>query len=198
MNSEYNYSNTANDGSNDDTNLSNTMTNMNNKLNNIKLNFGNLYSYIPNLLNNNIIIPYENLILLEMSINDLSVQLQSIFTVIKEENAEENVEQNNKLEYITEIKGFENIEDTIKIEDKEELYKHQTEIVNKTLIKMMPIYFLYLMMIDKESILNSSRFGKSNANNLSGVPCFYPSTNENLNNNNNNVNNNIDIELDLD
>ena len=182
----------------DDSNLSNTMTNMNKKLNNIKLNFGNLYSYIPNLLNNNIIIPYENLILLEMSINDLSVQLQSIFTVIKEENnieenEEENLEQNNKLEYITEIEGLEKIEG---MEDKENLYKHQNEIVNKTLIKIMPIYFLYLMMIDTESILNSARFGKSNADNLTGNPCFYPSTTENLNNNK--VINNIDIELDLD
>ena len=183
----------------DDANLSNTMTNMNKKLNNIKLNFGNLYSYIPNLLNNNIIIPYENLILLEMSINDLSVQLQSIFTIIKEENnieenaEENNTEENNKLEYITEIEGLEKIEG---MEDKENLYKHQNEIVNKTLIKIMPIYFLYLMMIDTESILNSARFGKSNADNLTGNPCFYTSTTENLNNNN--VNNNIDIELDLD
>ena len=190
MNPNANSNANSND---DDANLSNTMTNMNKKLNNIKLNFGNLYSYIPNLLNNNIIIPYENLILLEMSINDLSVQLQSIFTVIKEENAEENAEENNKLEYITEIEGLEKIEG---MEDKENLYKHQNEIVNKTLIKIMPIYFLYLMMIDTESILNSARFGKSNADNLTGNPCFYPSTTENLNNNN--VINNIDIELDLD
>ena len=48
-------------------------------------------------------------------------------------------------------------------------YENNNKLVDKTLINLMPLFFLYIMMIDKNSILNSKTFNTQN-DDLNGLP----------------------------
>ena len=146
-----------------------TMNNLKQKCNNIMTNFANLNLYI---FNNNTTIPYENLILLELSINDFAKQMQSIFYLINEEKTENDNNDNNNdkptLEYLHDDKCNNDKCNNDKNDIFNE-YENNNKLVDKTLINLMPLFFLYIMMIDKNSILNSKTFNTQN-DDLNGLP----------------------------
>ena len=152
-----------------------TMNNLKQKCNNIMTNFANLNLYI---FNNNTTIPYENLILLELSVNDLAKQMQSIFYLINEEKTENDNDNNNNdndnnnnndnkttLEYL----HYDKCNNDKCNNDIFNEYENNNKLVDKTLINLMPLFFLYIMMIDKNSILNSKTFNTQN-DDLNGLP----------------------------
>ena len=51
-----------------------------------------------------------------------------------------------------------------------EKQKKTDVLVKNTIAKMLPLFLLYLMMCDNESILNSKTFGKNNDEILNGIP----------------------------
>ena len=138
--------------------------------NKITADYSYLSSNITNLLNNELIL-YDSLTELEISMNDLSINIQSILFIIEEtkkQNEFENINYNeNYIDYF---------------EKEKEKEKKNDVLVNNTVKRMLPYLFLYLMLIDKESILNSSSFGNNNIDDkLNGCP--------NINNNDiNNIN----------
>jgi len=147
-----------------------TKNNLDIYLNKLNFSFNKItddYDYIFSnikLLNNEIIIN-ELLTNLEISMNDLSINMQSILFIIKnkksidEENNHEENKKNNEEEY--------NNED-IYMENKNKV------LINNTVKNMMPYLFLYLMLIDKESILNSSSFYSKKNDNSNEILNGYP------------------------
>jgi len=172
--------------------INNSIANINIKYNKIKKNYEKLYSEIPNLNNNNIILPYENLILLEISLDDFANQLESIFLFIKfEKNDLENkklLEQQSNVSNVNNINNINNINDVNDMNDMNDVndinnindvnyvndvnnINNTNKLVDKTLKNMLPLFFFYLMAIDNNSILNSKTFGNLNINNnLNGEP----------------------------
>ena len=124
------------------------ISNINKTYNKIIDNYNNIYSKLPQYLNN-YIIPYNTVVDLDVSMTDLSIQLQSILFII--ESQEENSCKGN-LDVELEI--------DIDVEQNEKDIKVD-KIVDNTIVKMMPLFLLCLMMVDNESILHSSTFGKS-------------------------------------
>ena len=115
-----------------------------NKLNYTFTKLTNDYNYISsnitNLLNNDEI-PYDHLTDLDISMNDLSINIQSILFII------ENAENSDKCHE----------EQVIKNQEEYEKQKKTDTLVNNTIINMLPIFLLCLMMFDKESILKSMK-----------------------------------------
>lgn len=144
--------------------INNSIDNINIKYNKIKTKYEKLYSEIPNLTKCNIILPYENLILLEISLDDFANQLESIFLFIK---FEINDLKNKKL-----LEQQNNVDDTeYDDNDTQSNVNDTNKLVDKTIKNMLPLFFFYLMMIDDNSILNSKTFGNSNISNiLNGEP----------------------------
>ena len=105
------------------------------------------YNYISTnitkLLNTEII-PFGHLTDLDISMNDLSINIQSILFII--ENAIDNDENCT-------------IEQIIKNEEQYEKQKKTDVLVENTMKKMLPIFLLCMMMFDNESILKSKSFG---------------------------------------
>ena len=124
------------------------------------------YNYISTnitkLLNTEII-PFGHLTDLDISMNDLSINIQSILFII--ENAIDNDENCT-------------IEQIIKNEEQYEKQKKTDVLVENTMKKMLPIFLLCMMMFDNESILKSKSFGSfdnfdsydNGIPNLSSVP----------------------------
>ena len=126
--------------------INNSIANINIKYNKIKKNYEKLYSEIPNLNNNNIILPYENLILLEISLDDFANQLESIFLFIKfEKNDLENkklLEQQSNLNDInnrqSNVNDMNNLND---INDRQSNVNDTNKLVDKTIKNMLPLFF---------------------------------------------------------
>ena len=122
-----------------------------NKLNYTFTKLTNDYNYISSnitkLLNVDII-PYGHLTDLDISMNDLSINIQSILFII--ENSLENTVENdeNSIE-----------EQIIKNDEQYEKQKKNEVLVDNTIKKMLPVFLLCLMMFDNESILKSNSFG---------------------------------------
>lgn len=136
-----------------------------NKLNYTFTKLTNDYNYISsnitNLLNNDEI-PYDHLTDLDISMNDLSINIQTILLLV--ENSENTMDT-----------GFEKSREQIKgdLERKPSEFEKQKKtdiLVKNTIAKMLPLFLLYLMMYDNESILNSKTFGKNDEEILNGIP----------------------------
>ena len=157
-------------------NLNNYITKLNNTFSKLTTDYNYISSNITKLLNVDII-PYGYLTDLDISMNDLSINIQSILFII--ENAIENEKAKaNKNESDENNENNENYENYIKeqiINNDEQYEKHKkTEIlVDNTMKKMLPVFLLCLMLYDNESILNSKSFGGINKNPddiLTGLP----------------------------
>lgn len=160
-----------------------TKNNLDIYLNKLNFSFNKItddYDYIFSnikLLNNEIIIN-ELLTNLEISMNDLSINMQSILFIIKnkksidEENKKNNEEEYNYEEYNHE----ENKENNEEEYNNEDIYMENKNkvLINNTVKNMMPYLFLYLMLIDKESILNSSSFYSKKNDNSNEILNGYP------------------------
>ena len=121
------------------------------------------YNYISSnftkLLNCDII-PYDNLTDLDISMNDLSINLQTLLFMIEHAVMNDTNDTNVK-------------EQINKNQEQYEKQKKTDLLVDTTLTKMLPIFLLCLMMFDKESILNFNSFGKNSSKideTLNGLP----------------------------
>jgi hypothetical protein len=149
-------------------NLNNYITKLNNTFSKLTTDYNYISTNITKLLNVDII-PYGYLTDLDISMNDLSINIQSILFIIENaienEKAKENESDKNDENYIKE-----------QIINNDEQYEKQkkTEIlVDNTMKKMQPVFLLCLMMYDNESILNSKSFGGISKNPddiLTGIP----------------------------
>ena len=149
-------------------NLNNYITKLNNTFSKLTTDYNYISTNITKLLNIDII-PYGYLTDLDISMNDLSINIQSILFIIENtienEKAKENESDKNDENYIKE-----------QIINNDEQYEKQkkTEIlVDNTMKKMLPVFLLCLMMYDNESILNSKSFGGISKNPddiLTGIP----------------------------
>jgi len=149
-------------------NLNNYITKLNNTFSKLTTDYNYISTNITKLLNVDII-PYGYLTDLDISMNDLSINIQSILFIIENaienEKAKENESDKNDENYIKE-----------QIINNDEQYEKQkkTEIlVDNTMKKMLPVFLLCLMMYDNESILNSKSFGGISKNPddiLTGIP----------------------------
>lgn len=171
-------------------NLNKNFNNLTQKQTNITQKYNNISLHFPKLLNNNII-QYEkindleiSLNELDVSLNDLDIQLQTFLYIIEQVN---NMEKVNN---INETNDLDSIDETNKnIQKQYEEIKQTDKLIDTTINKMLPLFMLCLMMIDKNSILNSNRFGKNNNNNkdnLDGKPMIHTMENNEDNKNNEN------------
>ena len=106
--------------------------------------FKALTSKLPSLLNRELINKNEFLFDLEISMDDLAVQIQSVMFKIQL------IEDNNILEKNCSInKGARGAE----------------ALDNETIVKkLLPLFFTYLMAVDKNSIINKKNFGNTFGN----------------------------------
>ena len=103
--------------------------------------FKALTSKLPALLNRELINKDEFLFDLEISMDDLAIQIQSAMFKIHQQDLE-----NPARKY-------------------EENLNHNETIDNETIIKkLIPLLFTYLMAVDKNSIINKQNFGNSSVN----------------------------------
>ena len=140
-------------------NLIHYMNKLNYTFTKLTTDYNYISTNITKLLNTEII-PYGHLTDLDISMNDLSINIQSILFIIK--NANENDEK-----YTT--------EHIIKNEEQYEKQKKTEVLVENTMQKMLPVFLLCMMMVDNESILKSNSFGNfcsfgNNNDILNGTP----------------------------
>lgn len=125
-----------------------------NKLNknfkDIKNDFDFLSKKLPELLNNDLMIP-DDFIDFEISLSDLNVNLQLICMKINE--FEYVLSQNSD----SKTKQFSNE----LLNDRNEK-KENDLLVSNTMTNFLPLMMMYMMLIDKNSILNSKTFSKKN------------------------------------
>lgn len=88
------------------------------------------------------LLTYNNLINLEVSMNDLLININTILFTIDQSDIDNNID--------TELENNKEVDN----------------LINKTLINMMPLLMLYFMIIDNKSILNNPNFGKLQDNNI--------------------------------
>jgi hypothetical protein len=124
-------------------NLIHYMNKLNYTFTKLTSDYNYISSNITKLLNPEII-PFGHLTDLDISMNDLSINIQSILFII--ENAIDNDENCT-------------IEQIIKNEEQYEKQKKTDVLVENTMKKMLPIFLLCMMMFDNESILKSKSFG---------------------------------------
>ena len=149
-------------------NLNNYITKLNNTFSKLTTDYNYISSNITKLLNVDII-PYGYLTDLDISMNDLSINIQSILFIIENaienEKAKENKSDKTDDNYIK--------EQIINNDEQYEKHKKTEILVDNTMKKMLPVFLLCLMMYDNESILNSKSFGGINKNPddiLTGLP----------------------------
>ena len=149
-------------------NLNNYITKLNNTFSKLTTDYNYISSNITKLLNVDII-PYGYLTDLDISMNDLSINIQSILFIIENaienEKAKENKSDKTDDNYIK--------EQIINNDEQYEKHKKTEILVDNTMKKMLPVFLLCLMMYDNESILNSKSFGgisKNPDNMLTGLP----------------------------
>ena len=134
-----------------------------NKLNYTFTKLTNDYNYISsnitNLLNNDEI-PYDHLTDLDISMNDLSINIQTILLLV------ENSENTNEFN----LRDGTHPSVTRELDTGFEKQKKTDILVKNTIAKMLPLFLLYLMLYDNESILNSKTFGKNDEEILNGIP----------------------------
>jgi len=135
-------------------NLINNMNKLNYTFTKLTNDYNYISSNITKLLNNDAI-PYGYLTDLDISMNDLSINIQTILLII--ENTESTINTRER-----------DLENSLQLEYEKQ--KKNDVLVKNTITKMLPLFLLYLMMYDNESILNSKTFGKNDEETLNGIP----------------------------
>ena len=120
--------------------------NLDTKFNNIKKDYKYIYDNIHNYLNDGKV-SYNQLMDFEVSLEDLSIQLNSLVFLFKQIQIESVV-------YLFNQKTNKNIDTTNNI-NKETKVEY---IVEKTMFHFIPLLFVYFMVFDKESILYAKDF----------------------------------------
>ena len=146
-----------------------------------------IYDDIHNYLNNGKI-TYNELMDFEVSLEDLSIQLNSLVFLFKQNQVQDIMLENsmNNMNNIdTQDNNYEHFNNEAKIKQyNKEIKKDKIDtkmdtkidyIIDKTIFNILPLIFFYFMVIDKESILYLKDFVESKTQN------------------NYNTNNNIDI-----
>ena len=181
----------------------NTNENINKYINKIETIFKNLtndYNSIilklPNLLLNDIL-SYDHLLDIEVSMTDLSIHIQSILFIIEKSSEGSNGITDSTSENSNEIRdGYTTYKNKF---EEEYINKQNTDkLVDTTLCDMMPLFFLYLMMIDTKSILKSKTFGKSINKQRTTKSDLQSEINSNTQNNKYNLYNMYIPEIELD
>ena len=151
-------------------NLFNYMNKLDDTFSKLTNDYNYISSNITKLLNVSVV-PFGDLIDLDISMNDLSINIQSILFIIKNviECEENNENYKNDSKYIE--------AQILKNEEQFEKQKKTEVLVENTMQKMMPVFLLCMMMYDNESVLKSNSF------------CNFGKNKNNNNNNNNNDNN---------
>ena len=153
------------------------------KIDNIMSSINKYYKYIYDDIHNYLNdgkITYNELIDFEISLEDLSIQLKSLVFLFKDKHYQcinndndNNDNNNNDNDNDTNINSY---EDTNKNSDKIKQYNKEVKkenkkkidnkidnkidyITNKTIFNVIPLLFLYFMIIDKDSILYLKDFG---------------------------------------
>jgi len=153
---------------------------LNNIFNNVKNDYKCLYKKLPDILNNGLVSSYD-LLTLEVAFNDLSIQIQSIISIQKFNKKNKNDiynhsnslhQENNILESESESEDDpknDTVNDTET--DYNTKYKNK-ELIDRAFKEFTPYIFLYLMLIDKSSILYSKDAKDSQENDLSDEEKF--------------------------
>ena len=161
--------------------------NLDTKFNNIKKDYKYIYDNIHNYLNDGKV-SYNQLMDFEVSLEDLSIQLNSLVFLFKQNQVQDIMLENsmNNMNNIdTQDNNYEHFNNEAKIKQyNKEIKKDKIDtkmdtkidyIIDKTIFNILPLIFFYFMVIDKESILYLKDFVESKTQN------------------NYNTNNNIDI-----
>ena len=120
--------------------------NLDTKFNNIKKDYKYIYDNIHNYLNDGKV-SYNQLMDFEVSLEDLSIQLNSLVFLFKQIQIESVVFLFNQRK-TNDTKVTNNINKETKVD----------YIIEKTIFQFMPLLFIYFMVFDKESILYAKDF----------------------------------------
>ena len=158
-----------------------------NKMSSVNKDYKCIYENIHNYLNDGKI-TYQELMNFEVSLEDLSIQLNSLVFLFKQNQVQDIMLENsmNNMNNIdTQDNNYEHFNNEAKIKQyNKEIKKDKIDtkmdtkidyIIDKTIFNILPLIFFYFMVIDKESILYLKDFVESKTQN------------------NYNTNNNIDI-----
>ena len=153
---------------------------LNNIFNNVKNDYKCLYKKLPDILNNGLVSSYD-LLTLEVAFNDLSIQIQSIISIQKfNKKNKHNMynhsnslhQENNILESESESESEDDPKNDTETEtDYNTKYKNK-ELIDRAFKEFTPYIFLYLMLIDKSSILYSKDEKENDSNDLSDEEKF--------------------------
>jgi len=121
--------------------------NLDTKFNNIKKDYKYIYDNIHNYLNDGKV-SYNQLMDFEVSLEDLSIQLNSLVFLFKQIQIESVVFLFNQRKTNQNIDTINNINKETKVD----------YIIEKTIFQFMPLLFIYFMVFDKESILYAKDF----------------------------------------
>ena len=130
---------------------------INNTFNIITHKYNIISTKIPNLWRNDII-PYEQLIDLDISMNDLLINVQSLLLLVEQEDNIKNINtENNNCN--SDSNGY--IEKQIKHHQEQyEMQKKTDNLVDNTLSKMLPLFLLCMMMLDNKTTNISNKNDK--------------------------------------
>jgi hypothetical protein len=141
----------------------------------INKDFNYLRDKLPELLQNELMIP-DDLLDLEISLSDLNVNLQLTCLKVSEyehvltnnlndnKKNEENKKNNLNDKKNEDYDKFENNIGNNLIDDLNKEINENGLLVNQTMKKFLPMMMMHMMLIDKNSILNSKTFCNKNNN----------------------------------
>jgi hypothetical protein len=130
------------------------VTNLTKNINDVIKDLTYLNNKLPFLLNNEFMFP-DDLLDMEISLNDLNVHLQLTCMKVEElEHARISSQQDNN--------KYNKEETETKTETKTQTKEHLDNklIIKQTFSNFLPFMMMYMMLIDKDSILHSKTFGK--------------------------------------
>ena len=176
------------------------------RMNRINKNYKYISEYIHNYLNDGKI-EYEQLMDFELSLQDLSIQINKLvflFNQIENNENNKNNQNNENPNLINVILQINNNINQVKYNNNEKINKMDKMdkidyALDKTIFHFLPLLFMYFMIFDNESILYIKDFIDKKNNN--SHYSYINNTNNNNTNNNNTTINNItkeEIIMDLD
>ena len=116
------------------------------RFNNITKDYKYIYDNIHNYLNDGKI-SYYQLMDFEVSLEDLSIQINSLVFLFKQKQNENYINSTNK-----------SIPELNNTKDKDTKDTKLDYIIDKAIFQFMPLLFIYFMVFDKESILYAKDF----------------------------------------
>ena len=128
-----------------------------------------IYDDIHNYLNNGKI-TYNELMDFEVSLEDLSIQLNSLVFLFKQTQVQDIILENSMNNINTQDNSYEHFNNKEKIKQyNKEIKDNKMDnkidyIIDKTIFNIMPLIFFYFMIVDKESILYLKDFVESKNN----------------------------------